>query len=126
MPTAIRTPRNKFNILEKQLTSQRNELRLRIERHRQDTVTDREPDDEAAAAVENASRDMLAATMERERRTLIEIESALARIKKGEYGVCDSCGGPIARARLEALPWARLCIHCADRALNPGGLRVAS
>lgn len=89
-----------------------------------DVVTDRELDDEAAAAVENVSRDMLAATLERERRTLGEIESALARMKKGEYGTCDSCGDPIARARLDALPWARLCIHCAEHAHN--SYRMAS
>ena len=91
-----------------------------------DVVRDRELDDEAATAVENVSRDMLAATLERERRTLREIESALSRMKKGEYGTCDSCGVSIAKARLDALPWARLCIHCAEHALNPHSLRMAS
>jgi RNA polymerase-binding protein DksA len=89
-------------------------------------VRDREPDDEAAAAVENISRDMLAATLERERRTLREVESALVRMKKGEYGTCDSCGDAIAKARLDALPWARHCINCAEHALNPRSFRMAS
>jgi RNA polymerase-binding transcription factor len=126
MATMIRTPRNKFSALEKVLASQRMELRQRIDRHRMDVVRDRELDDETAAAVESVSRDMLAAMIERERRTLTEIESALVRIQKGEYGICDSCGAAIAKARLEALPWARRCIHCAERALNPNALRVAS
>jgi DnaK suppressor protein len=126
MPTMIRTPRNKFTALEKELASQRTELRQRIDRHRLEVVKDRELDDETAAAVESVSRDMLAATLERERRTLTEIESALARMQKGEYGTCDSCGSVIPKARLEALPWARRCIHCAERALNPNVLRVAS
>ena len=125
MATMTRIPRKLFNALEKQLASQRNELRRRIDRHRMDVVLDREPDDETAAAVENVSRDMLAATLERERRTLKEIESALARMEKGEYGTCDRCGVAIPKARLDALPWARLCIHCAERSLNSSGLRVA-
>ena len=126
MPTMIRTPRNKFSAFEKELALQRIELCQRIDRHRMDVVKDRELDDEAAAAVENASRDMLAATLERERRTLKEIESALARMENGEYGTCDDCGATIAKARLKALPWARRCIECAERALNPNGFRVAS
>ena len=126
MPTLTRTPHKLFSALKKQLTAQRDELRIRIERHHMDVVRDRELDDEAATAVENVSRDMLAATLERERRTLREIESALSRMKKGEYGTCDSCGVSIAKARLDALPWARLCIHCAEHALNPHSLRMAS
>ena len=124
MPTA-RTPRKLLQALEKQLASQRDELRRRIDRHRMDVVLDREHDDEVAAAVENVSRDMLAATLERERRTLKEIESALTRMEKGEYGTCDRCGVAIPKARLDALPWAHLCIHCAERSLNSSGLRVA-
>ncbi|HLJ15622.1 MAG TPA: TraR/DksA C4-type zinc finger protein [Bryobacteraceae bacterium] len=121
-----RTPRKGLTALQKQLHSQRNELRQRIDRHRLEVVTDREPDDEIAAACENVSRDMIAATLERERRTLNEIESALARIKEGEYGVCASCGVAIPKARLEALPWARVCVNCAERSMNSMGLRAAS
>jgi RNA polymerase-binding protein DksA len=126
MATMTRIPHQLFSALEKQLMSQRDELRLRIDRHHMDVVMERDLDDEAAAAVDNVSRDMLAATLERERRTLREIESALMRLKKGEYGTCDSCGTPIAKARLDSLPWARLCIHCAERAHHPNYLRIAS
>jgi RNA polymerase-binding protein DksA len=47
-----------------------------------------------------------------EGRLLLEVHEALRRIHSGEYGVCESCGGPIGRARLEAVPYARLCISC--------------
>ena len=107
MSTPARSARKSFAAFEKQLASQRNELRMRIDRHRLEVVADREPDDEVGTAWDNVSRDMLAATIERERRTLNEIESALMRMKKGEYGICDQCGGIIPNARLEALPWAR-------------------
>jgi DnaK suppressor protein len=40
------------------------------------------------------------------------IEDALERIEKGTYGVCRDCGEPIAEARLNAIPWTRVCIAC--------------
>jgi DnaK suppressor protein len=47
--------------------------------------------------------------------TLREIEEALRKFDEGTYGRCESCGNPIAEARLEAMPAARLCIDCASR-----------
>ena len=41
-----------------------------------------------------------------------EIEAALLRIEAGTYGTCTNCGGEILAARLEAFPWASLCIDC--------------
>ena len=43
------------------------------------------------------------------------IEEALQRIDKGTYGVCRDCGGPIADARLHAIPWTRVCISCKEK-----------
>ena len=43
---------------------------------------------------------------------LAEVEHALQKIEDGTYGLCDSCGQPIAENRLEALPQASLCIEC--------------
>ena len=40
------------------------------------------------------------------------IEEALERIQKATYGVCRDCGEPIAEARLNAIPWTRVCITC--------------
>jgi DnaK suppressor protein len=42
----------------------------------------------------------------------VEIDRAIANLGDGTYGRCDSCGGEIAPERLEALPWATLCIGC--------------
>jgi RNA polymerase-binding protein DksA len=50
-----------------------------------------------------------------EGRILLEINEALRRIARGEYGVCESCGKPILRARLEAMPTARLCLSCKEK-----------
>ena len=41
---------------------------------------------------------------------LSEIDAALGRIEDGTYGVCTVCGGPIGEERLEAVPYATLCI----------------
>jgi len=46
---------------------------------------------------------------------LAEIDAALKRIEDGTYGTCNSCGKPIGEERLEALPWATLCIDDARR-----------
>ena len=43
------------------------------------------------------------------------IEEALARIRKGTYGVCARCKQPISKARLEAVPWAHQCRECKER-----------
>ena len=45
-----------------------------------------------------------------------EIDAALERIEDGSYGTCSNCGEEIPRARLEANPWASLCIDCKRRA----------
>jgi DnaK suppressor protein len=45
-------------------------------------------------------------------RLLAEIDAALTRIEKGTYGICVNCGAQIAPERLEAVPWATLCIEC--------------
>jgi DnaK suppressor protein len=47
--------------------------------------------------------------------TLQEVEDALGKLDDGSYGRCESCGGDIAAARLEAKPAARLCISCASK-----------
>jgi RNA polymerase-binding transcription factor DksA len=43
---------------------------------------------------------------------LAQIEAALAKMDAGTYGTCDRCGRAIAPARIEALPYATLCIDC--------------
>jgi DnaK suppressor protein len=43
------------------------------------------------------------------------IEEALYRMEKGTYGICRDCGDPIAPARLEAIPWTRVCISCKQK-----------
>lgn len=46
---------------------------------------------------------------------LADVRRARAKLAEGSYGSCDRCRGPISPERLEALPWATLCIGCAAR-----------
>ena len=56
------------------------------------------------------------------RQELAGIEHALHKFEEGTYGLCDSCGNPIAPERLEALPQASLCLNCkAQQAKNAKG-----
>ena len=47
---------------------------------------------------------------------LAQIDAALGRIEDGTYGTCTNCGREIAIERLEATPWASLCIECKRQA----------
>ena len=48
-------------------------------------------------------------------RLLRAIENALTRIRQERFGICEGCGQPISKARLEAVPWARHCKDCKER-----------
>jgi DnaK suppressor protein len=64
----------------------------------------------AASQVFEQQRDL--ALRERAENQLAQVEAALARIDDGTFGMCRRCGNAIATERLEALPWAALCIEC--------------
>ena len=68
----------------------------------------------AASHVFEQQRDH--ALREHNEQHLAAIDAALARIDSGTYGACTSCGNAIAPERLEALPWAALCIDCQRQA----------
>lgn len=64
------------------------------------------------AALDAAQDELSSQLAEVESRELAQIEQALERIKTGEYGQCEICGGRIPMARLNALPYASYCIEC--------------
>ena len=57
-------------------------------------------------------REMASSLEENSTHVLTEIDAALGRIEEGTYGVCKRCGNSVGEERLEALPWATLCIDC--------------
>lgn len=115
VPATTKAAQRKFSEVEKQLASIREELSARLHEHRTGVLVEREPDDEGAEASQSLNRHVNVAILEREHDTLEEIELALKRLRKGEYGICEVCAVAIPEARLKALPWTRFCIQCADK-----------
>jgi RNA polymerase-binding protein DksA len=66
----------------------------------------------ADTATETYDRELDYTLEENSGHVLAEIDAALKRIEEGTYGVCSNCAKPIPEERLEALPWATLCIDC--------------
>jgi DnaK suppressor protein len=84
-----------------------------------------DPDsDDAAIDVERGFADSAHSTAERARMLSVMkalranlrwVDRALTKMELGTYGVCERCGRPISLERLEALPWAILCIDCKQK-----------
>jgi DnaK suppressor protein len=56
--------------------------------------------------------DMVVAALEQQ---VMRLQEAVDRFDAGRYGLCDSCGKKIPKARLEFLPWASHCVPCQER-----------
>lgn len=64
---------------------------------------------------DNFEQEFTLSLMESEGVTLTQIESSLERIEEGLYGQCEECGARIPKNRLKAIPYAMLCIRCAEQ-----------
>jgi DnaK suppressor protein len=102
----------------KLLLEKREELIKRLYQRRSQIAVDRAPDDEGAFALQDVIKELAATNMEREIRTLTEVELSLRLLESGQYGLCGSCGDEIPTARLQALPWTRICVACAGGAIK--------
>jgi RNA polymerase-binding protein DksA len=69
----------------------------------------------ADSAHSTAERARLLSVMKALRSNLRWVDRALTKIDLGTYGTCERCGNPIGIERLEALPWAILCIDCKQK-----------
>jgi DnaK suppressor protein len=87
--------------------------------HEEHSGTIDEETEEISGTSDNHLGDTATATLNREidytleensEQVLAEIDAALRRLDAGTYGTCVRCGNPIGDARLEARPWAQLCI----------------
>jgi DnaK suppressor protein len=72
-------------------------------------------DDQADAGAKTFEREHELALTHNARELLDQNERALEKIMAGTYGVCESCGEPIGKARLQAFPRAVLCVVCKQR-----------
>jgi RNA polymerase-binding protein DksA len=71
-----------------------------------------DPKDLADTASDDIDRKMIEAIGSQELKRLKLIDSALTRIQQGKYGLCLKCGKRIPQARLEAIPYALMCVEC--------------
>ncbi len=71
--------------------------------------------DSVDIATEAAEQDVAVSLLGSATETLGQIDAALERIEDGSYGRCAECNAPIPAARLEAIPYATCCVHCAAR-----------
>ena len=89
--------------------------------HRETPGSLEDETEEVLGSADNHLGDAASGTLDREIDYTLEehsggvvgqIDAALARIADGSYGTCTNCGRPIPEERLEARPWATLCIGC--------------
>ena len=74
------------------------------------------------AALDSAHDEIRSQLAEVESRELANIENALEQMRDGRYGICETCETNIPLARLQALPYATLCIQCQREAEKSGAL----
>lgn len=72
-------------------------------------------DDPADAGSASFERETAQSLSNHARKLLTQIDDALRRMDNGTYGTCERCGRQIEPERLEALPYARLCMECKRR-----------
>jgi DnaK suppressor protein len=110
--------------LRSRLEEERDRITAGISETHQQMYGNESPNVESAAygnhladeATETFEDQKILALETHQRGLLAEIEQALQRMDEGTYGQCADCSQPIAPERLEALPWASLCIGCKARA----------
>ena len=71
--------------------------------------------DLADKAESSYTKEFLLSLSNAERDELLQIDAAVKRVVKGEYGICQSCHKEIGKKRLAAIPWTPLCIDCQER-----------
>lgn len=68
----------------------------------------------ADMGTDNFEQEFTLSLMESDAGTLDKIETALERIEDGTYGSCEECGARIPKTRLNAIPYATMCVQCAS------------
>jgi len=111
--------------VKKRLEAERDQLLVGVARlnnsHHEHFGTGNHPADYATEVFEQAKNLALSRNLQSH---LWQVEDALRRVDRGVYGLCESCGEKIDRARLEALPFAINCIECQERIEQAARWRV--
>lgn len=97
------------------LEAQRDDLRTRIDNEMNELREIEPASDEVDVAAREEQRQWQLRRLEREKKLLDKIDSALDRLARGEYGWCRETGEPIGLRRLLLRPTAELCIEAKER-----------
>ena len=69
----------------------------------------------ADVATDTYDREFSLGLASQDHKLLYELEDALKRIEEGKFGTCEACGCAITKARLKAVPQARMCVKCQEK-----------
>lgn len=69
----------------------------------------------ADVATDTYDREFSLGLASNERKLLYELDEALKKIKEGTFGICEECQHLITKSRLNAIPYARLCLKCQEK-----------
>jgi DnaK suppressor protein len=109
--------KKRLEYYKKKLTTRREELLKTIARTEEEgrTADDDPTVDLADKAANSYTKEFLFGLTNVDRNLLSLVDGALVRIKAGTYGICVECEEELQQKRLEAVPWARHCVSCAEK-----------
>ena len=108
--------RRQWEPIRKKLMVMREELSHAVRQKAEIDLGAKEVGDEADQATNSLEKEMAFELNDNERQMLDQIEGALRKMEKGSFGLCESCQKPIAKLRIQAVPFARYCIVCQSSA----------
>ena len=79
------------------------------------------PTSMAELGSDNSDQELTLSLLGSDKNALDQIGAAIERIEEGPYGECDACGAKIPKSRLEAIPYAAQCVHCASQREDGNG-----
>lgn len=108
----------KYEEVRNNLAAMLDELNLRLDRITNNVKHSEVPleKDFAEQATQNENDEVMDYLGNAARTEIEMIKQAIVRIDNGQYGICQVCGEPISKERLEALPYSNICINCASKA----------
>ncbi|MCL6272188.1 TraR/DksA family transcriptional regulator [Sansalvadorimonas sp. 2012CJ34-2] len=102
-----------FDVFREKLLTRQAELQTRLDNLKKD-ATRKANADWSEQAQERENDEVVDALGNEAIYELRLIQKALEKIKEDEYGICAGCGNDIPKARLEVMPYAELCVKCAE------------
>ena len=103
----------------KEYTKVRKSLEVKLEElvsaNRRDELITERVNDPMDQIQNRMDMDMAVLVLNTDFKTQKAVESAIALLDTGEYGICQDCGEPINPKRLEAIPWTTFCVSCQEK-----------